>query len=387
MLAGMRSSRWSGLPGRTILIAKPTSQTTKSEKPQSGRKRPLNDSGRHSIGRVATGRKAGTSSPKLSLKVGLSAVLRDQLLAQVNDIDSPDELAMWAHRNLSAKNSLIPADAQQVENAFQSKPAKLTTATENDGSLPSLSIPSFQQQSPQRYPFAMVSTRVDWHIQIGAGADQIVPRRRTGQAAIAVDAGQRRVRDQCDSPVRGDGELGRQAEKLLDLCSVDLAARIDVGRRGNSDHLRLEVAGGLKEAPEQSCGFDLAGAMGGGKYGVLACQGHHVKAALDRIGEGGAVVVEDVRQTAVQLCGLVLRVDEHCRTGLRQGAQPVSRQRVSGTEMKQHDALARRALAGQRGLAQGLRTSLGYALFTIKGSVSNLPGLELRPRAAPRPHC
>ena len=146
-------------------LTKPTSQTTKSEKPQSGGKRPLNDSGRHSIGRVATGRKVGTSSPKLSLKVGLSAVLRDQLLAQVNDIDSPDELAMWAHRNLSAQNSLIPADAQQVENAFQSKLAKLTTATENDGSFPSLSIPSSSTAEPQRYPFAMVSTRVDWHIQ------------------------------------------------------------------------------------------------------------------------------------------------------------------------------------------------------------------------------
>ena len=83
-------------------LAKPTSQTTKSEKPQSGGRRPLNDSGRHSIGRVATGRRAGTSSPKLSLKVGLSAVLRDQLLAQVKDIDSSTALTMWAHRNLSA---------------------------------------------------------------------------------------------------------------------------------------------------------------------------------------------------------------------------------------------------------------------------------------------
>jgi hypothetical protein len=67
------------------------------------------------------------------------------------------------HRNLSAKNCLIPADPQQVENAFQSKLAKLTTATENDGPLPS--IPSSQQQIPQQNPFAMVSTRVDWHIQ------------------------------------------------------------------------------------------------------------------------------------------------------------------------------------------------------------------------------
>jgi hypothetical protein len=46
------------------------------------------------------------------------------------------------------QNSLIPADAQQVENAFQSKLAKLTTATENDGPLPSLLIPSSSTTEP-----------------------------------------------------------------------------------------------------------------------------------------------------------------------------------------------------------------------------------------------
>ena len=114
-------------------LATPTSQSTTSEKPQSGGKRPQNDSDRHSTGRVATERKAGPSSPKLSLKVGLSAVLRDQLLAQVKDIDSSTALTMWARRNLSAnyKNSLIPADAQQVENAFQSKLAKLAPMTDS----------------------------------------------------------------------------------------------------------------------------------------------------------------------------------------------------------------------------------------------------------------
>ena len=58
-------------------------------------------------------RQASPSSPNLTLIV-LSATLRDQLLAQVNDIDLPDELAMWAHRNLSAKNCFI----QQTLNKF-----------------------------------------------------------------------------------------------------------------------------------------------------------------------------------------------------------------------------------------------------------------------------
>ncbi len=120
-------------------------QTTKSEKPRSGEKRPLNDNNRRSTGRVAIERKAGPSSAKLSLKVGLSTVLRDQLLAQLNDIDSSAALTMWAHRSLSAKNSLLPVDAQQVENAFQSK---LATTTNSNEPLPSLLIPSSSASKP-----------------------------------------------------------------------------------------------------------------------------------------------------------------------------------------------------------------------------------------------
>jgi hypothetical protein len=129
-------------------LTTPKSQSTKFEKPESGQKRRLNDADRDSRPRAASERQAGPSSLDVTLKLGLSATLRDQLLAQLNDIDSSDALTMWAHRNLSAKNCLIPADAQQVENAFQSKLAKLTTATENDGPLPSLSIPSSSTTEP-----------------------------------------------------------------------------------------------------------------------------------------------------------------------------------------------------------------------------------------------
>src|SRR4029077_9522715 len=123
-------------------LTTPKSQTTKFEKPQSERKRRLNEADRDSTTDAASERQAGPSSPKLTLKLALSATLRDQLLAQLDNIDSSDALTMWAYRNLSAKNSLISADAQQVENAFQSKLAKLVTPTESDGPVPSLSIPS-----------------------------------------------------------------------------------------------------------------------------------------------------------------------------------------------------------------------------------------------------
>jgi hypothetical protein len=48
-------------------------------------------------------------------------VLRDELIAQLKGLSSPDEAANWAHRILASKNSLVLAHAEQVELAFQLK--------------------------------------------------------------------------------------------------------------------------------------------------------------------------------------------------------------------------------------------------------------------------
>jgi hypothetical protein len=55
------------------------------------------------------------------LKTEASAGLRDQLTAEIKDLNSADEAASWAHRVLGAKNTLAAADAEQVEQAFQFK--------------------------------------------------------------------------------------------------------------------------------------------------------------------------------------------------------------------------------------------------------------------------
>ena len=60
-----------------------------------------------------------------ALKGRLSAVLREQLLNQLNEIDSAEGAAIWARRILPAKNSLNAADARQLEDAFQAKLAEL----------------------------------------------------------------------------------------------------------------------------------------------------------------------------------------------------------------------------------------------------------------------
>jgi hypothetical protein len=43
------------------------------------------------------------------------------LVAELSAINSPDDAAIWAHRNLPAKNSLTAGDAQIVETRFQAR--------------------------------------------------------------------------------------------------------------------------------------------------------------------------------------------------------------------------------------------------------------------------
>ena len=59
------------------------------------------------------------------LAADLSAQLRDRLLGELSGLRSDDEAADWASRSLPAKNTLIFADAQLVEDGFRIKMAAL----------------------------------------------------------------------------------------------------------------------------------------------------------------------------------------------------------------------------------------------------------------------
>jgi ERF superfamily protein len=65
-----------------------------------------------------------------------SATLRKQLVADLSAINSSDEAAAWAHRNLSAKNSLTAADAQIIEARFQARLSTISDGKTAEG-LPS----------------------------------------------------------------------------------------------------------------------------------------------------------------------------------------------------------------------------------------------------------
>ena len=62
-----------------------------------------------------------------TLEPKASEVLRDQLIAQLKALNSPEEAADWAHRVLASKNSLVLTHAEQVELAFQLKLSALMT--------------------------------------------------------------------------------------------------------------------------------------------------------------------------------------------------------------------------------------------------------------------
>jgi hypothetical protein len=57
--------------------------------------------------------------PRPVLAAETSAALRDQLVAEIANLAKVDELALWAHRRLPAKNTLTADDSRAVEDAYE----------------------------------------------------------------------------------------------------------------------------------------------------------------------------------------------------------------------------------------------------------------------------
>lgn len=73
-----------------------------------------------------SGRKRHSVPRKPLLAPEDAAALREQLLAEIAAVVSPDELDRWALRGLTAKNTLTTADALLVEQAFLARSVQLT---------------------------------------------------------------------------------------------------------------------------------------------------------------------------------------------------------------------------------------------------------------------
>src|SRR5262245_21154162 len=67
------------------------------------------------------------------LAPGESATLRERLVAELPSIHSADDAAAWAHRSLSAKNTLKAGDAKIVEERFQARLSAISEGHAPDG--------------------------------------------------------------------------------------------------------------------------------------------------------------------------------------------------------------------------------------------------------------
>jgi ERF superfamily len=115
-------------------LLSPAAPATKSEGPAGNEKDRLNGGqGRASQQALGShGAKTASSRSRQMLDPQASAVLRDQLMAELNDLNSAEQAANWAHRVIRAKNNLTAADAQHVEQAFNAKLATFVTETADE---------------------------------------------------------------------------------------------------------------------------------------------------------------------------------------------------------------------------------------------------------------
>jgi hypothetical protein len=118
-----------GIAGEDDLDAPdlPTNQTSGAETPKGEGNRRLNGGHQNPARRLIlrVDRRAGSNSNKPILGPEASAELRERLIAELDDLGSSDDAAMWAHRCLGEKNKLTAGDAQRVEGAFKTRLANL----------------------------------------------------------------------------------------------------------------------------------------------------------------------------------------------------------------------------------------------------------------------
>ena len=83
-----------------------------------------------------------------------SAALREQLVADISELQSADEAADWIHKNLAAKNTLIAHDAGLVEAGFRDRLATIELASTAREEEPR-PAPAEGHASPVEKPFVV----------------------------------------------------------------------------------------------------------------------------------------------------------------------------------------------------------------------------------------
>lgn len=104
------------------------------KQPASGPDRPKGSGdGRLNGGqRFAADSRAQVRTVHSTFKPEESAMLRDRLIGELNDLGSGDAAALWAHSHMREKNRLTKADAALVEEMFRERLAVLATQSEQE---------------------------------------------------------------------------------------------------------------------------------------------------------------------------------------------------------------------------------------------------------------
>jgi ERF superfamily len=90
-------------------------------KAETGKTKGRPNGGRNYSSQARSGPRPQKKERPQTLDYEASAALRDELIAELKDLNSAEQAADWAHRALAAKASLVLGDAKQVELAFQLK--------------------------------------------------------------------------------------------------------------------------------------------------------------------------------------------------------------------------------------------------------------------------
>jgi hypothetical protein len=93
------------------------------------------------------------------LSAALSASLRDELLREIQSLNTGYDAALWAQRRLGAKSTLHSADAAHVERGFQDRLMRFTTDAAA-GSIQKLERPSDRRQGKKRPRSAIIDKTV-----------------------------------------------------------------------------------------------------------------------------------------------------------------------------------------------------------------------------------
>jgi hypothetical protein len=108
-------------------LVAPSKPSPRTDEPPAGKAKGRLNGGPAHRDHALSGVSRQNQRPKRLLDPDASAALREQLLTELSALGSADQAAAWGLQALAAKNTLLAADAERVESAFQVQLAKLAS--------------------------------------------------------------------------------------------------------------------------------------------------------------------------------------------------------------------------------------------------------------------